>query len=238
MNSRKLSDWVTLDVGGRILSTSRATLCACPGSMLSNMFSPQSNLEPARQNKDGLYTIDCDPDMFTVILNWLRYKQVMLPTYMSKETVRVVAEYFSLAPLVSLLTPSPRPSPSFPEIIPLDVRGRKLNVNRSFLTRYPTSYLGEMFSNNSRYTPAKLSDGSFSIDADPECFSVLLNFLQYDRVMLPSFGGPNIEDIKFVANEFGLGNEISQAFLKSESRLDNAMRSKTFSISGSDMDPM
>ena len=33
---------------------------------------------------------------------------------------------------------------------------RKINVNRSFLTRYPNSYLAEMFSANSRYTPARL----------------------------------------------------------------------------------
>ena len=122
---------------------------------------------------------------------------------------------------------------------------RKINVNRSFLTRYPNSYLAEMFSANSRYTPARfkrfksqdtsnesktyrLADGSYSIDADPECFMVIINFLQvwfyiisrfglhpwlqllqYDRVILPSFGGPTIEDIGFVANQLALGSEIS-----------------------------
>ena len=52
-----------------------------------------------------------------------------------------------------------------------------------------------MFSANSRYTPARferfksqdtsnesetfrLADGSYSIDADPECFMVIINFLQ------------------------------------------------------------
>merc|ERR1712107_901364 len=71
------------------------------------------------------------------------------------------------------------------------------------------SYLAEMFSANSRYTPARLADGSYSIDADPECFMVIINFLQYDRVILPSFGGPTIEDIGFVANQLALGSEIS-----------------------------
>ena len=83
--------------------------------------------------------------------------------------------------------------------MPLDVRGSKINVNRSFLTRYPNSYLAEvrlhldtwrvwyltpapqMFSANSRYTPARLADGSYSIDADPGCFMAIINFLQVDR---------------------------------------------------------
>ena len=74
----------------------------------------------------------------------------------------------------------------------------------------------------------RLADGSYSIDADPECFMVIINFLQvcfyiisrfgldpwlqllqYDRVILPSFGGPTIEDIGFVANQLALGSEIS-----------------------------
>ena len=98
---------------------------------------------------------------------------------------------------------------------------------------------------STRYTPARferfksqdtsnesetfrLADGSYSIDADPECFMVIINFLQvwfyiisrfgphpwlqllqYDRVILPSFGGPTIEDIGFVANQLALGSEIS-----------------------------
>ena len=33
--------------------------------------------------------------------------------------------------------------------------------------------------------------------------------LQYDRVILPSLGGPTIEDIGFVANQLALGSEIS-----------------------------
>ena len=33
--------------------------------------------------------------------------------------------------------------------------------------------------------------------------------LQYDRVILPSMGGPTIEDIGFVANQLALGSEIS-----------------------------
>jgi len=187
------------------------------------MFHPQSQLEPARLNQAGQYVIDCDPDIFSVLLNWLRYNKVLLPTNMSADSVAVVAEYFGLTSLVKALSPpEPQHRPAFPDIVPLDVRGRKMNINRSFLTRYPNSYLAEMFSVNSRYTPTKLSsDDSFSIDADPECFSVIINFLQYDRVILPHIGGPTIHDVRFVANQFGLGNEISLALEKVEDRLSD-----------------
>lgn len=203
-----LTDWVILDVGGRIISTYRSTLVSSPNSVLAKMFSPHSTLEPAKTH-NGHYSIDSDPDIFNVILNWLRYQKVLLPTTLTSQSVSVVAEYFGLHDLVDQLAPSP-PN-TWPEVVTLDVRGRKINVNRSFLTRYPNSYLAEMFSAAARYTPTRLSDGSYSLDADPECFMVIINFLQYDKIILPYFGGPTIEDIRFVANQFALGNEIMLA---------------------------
>merc|ERR1719187_1556028 len=202
------------------MATSRTTLTSCPSSVLARY----ATLEPAALSPEGNYRIDSDPDIFAVILNWLRYGQVLLPTNMTQEAVRVVAEYFGLTPLVEMLIPPPtppsiQPRAHFPDILPLDVRGRKINVNRSFLTRYPNSYLAEMFSANSRYTPARLADGSYSIDADPECFMVIINFLQYDRVILPSLGGPTIEDIGFVANQLALGSEISLQLKRAEERV-------------------
>jgi len=219
-------DWILLEVGGRPMATTRATLTSCQDSVLARMFHISATLEPAALSPEGRYRLDCDPDIFTVILNWLRYGQVLLPTSMAPHTVSVVGEYFGLAPLVAALAPvpqspppAPQARPSFPDIVPLDVRGRKINVNRSFLTRYPNSYLAEMFSANSRYTPARLADGSYSIDADPGCFMAIINFLQYDRVLLPPTGGPSIEDIGFVAQQLALGGEISLQLKKAEERV-------------------
>jgi len=212
-----LTDWVTLDVGGRIISTYRSTLVSCPSSMLARMFSLNSSLEPAKTH-GGYYSIDADPDIFSVILNWLRYRKVLLPTTLTKHSVSVLAEYFGLTDLVEELAPSPADT-TWPEVVSLDVRGRKINVNRCFLTRYPNSYLAEMFSAASRYTPTRLSDGSYSLDSDPECFMAIINFLQYDRIILPYFGGPTIEDIRFVANQFALGNEIEPALVEVEGRV-------------------
>eukprot|EP00092_Neocalanus_flemingeri_P089455 GFUD01113205.1.p1 GENE.GFUD01113205.1~~GFUD01113205.1.p1 ORF type:complete len:114 (-),score=29.75 GFUD01113205.1:94-435(-) len=42
------------------------------------MFEPNSNLPPATITLDGVYQIDACPLSFAVILNWLRYRHLML----------------------------------------------------------------------------------------------------------------------------------------------------------------
>ena len=65
------SDLVQLNVGGVTLLTSRLTLLSEPDSMLARMFDPGSTIPPARM-VDGAYFIDANPDVFTVILDYLR----------------------------------------------------------------------------------------------------------------------------------------------------------------------
>jgi hypothetical protein len=66
--------WVTLNVGGIIMETNISTVQSVPDSMLSKMFNHE-NLAPI---KDGAYLNDADPDVFTVILDWLHHRKVML----------------------------------------------------------------------------------------------------------------------------------------------------------------
>jgi len=73
-------DWVRLEVGGRIIATSRTTLTSCPSSVLARMFRPGATMEPAALSPEGNYRIDCDPDIFAVILNWLRHGQFSGPS--------------------------------------------------------------------------------------------------------------------------------------------------------------
>ena len=63
---------------------------------------------------------------------WWQSLQVLLPKNMTQEALRVVAEYFGLTPLVEILNPPPtppsiQPRTHFPDILPLDVRGRWAN---------------------------------------------------------------------------------------------------------------
>merc|ERR1712059_234881 len=90
------------DVGGRKVSTTCSTLTSCPDSVLAKMFNPNSDLKPAR-TVEGVYTMDTNPDCFQVILDWLRYRQLMIPSNLTPNTVAVVAEFFGLLAMVEQL---------------------------------------------------------------------------------------------------------------------------------------
>ena len=98
-----MSDWLRLNVGGTIFETSRATLTSHPTSSLARMFEPNSNLPPATTTPEGVYLIDACPAGFSVILNWLRYRHLMLGVVKS-EDVMPLADYFGLEELQGLLT--------------------------------------------------------------------------------------------------------------------------------------
>ena len=92
-----------------------------PVSLLTSMFSPDSDRwplasqlhpafsplsltridsrSPAEVSEDGSYKIDADPDVFGVILTWLRRRRLLLKTNTSLESVQVEAEYFGLEEL-------------------------------------------------------------------------------------------------------------------------------------------
>jgi len=98
-----MTDWLKLNVGGTIFETSRATLTSHPTSSLARMFEPNSNLPPATTTKDGIYLIDACPAGFSVILNWLRYRRLMLGE-VKAEDVMPLADYFGLEELQGLLS--------------------------------------------------------------------------------------------------------------------------------------
>ena len=98
-----MTDWLKLNVGGTIFETSRATLTSHPTSSLARMFEPNSNLPPATITTDGVYLIDACPVGFSVILNWLRYRRLMLGQ-VKVEEVMPLADYFGLEELQGLLS--------------------------------------------------------------------------------------------------------------------------------------
>lgn len=96
-----MTDWIKLNVGGTLFETSRSTLTSDSCSTLSRMFEPNSNLPPATIN-DGVYQIDACPHSFGVILNWLRYRSLILGD-VKPDDVLPVADYFGLSELRTLL---------------------------------------------------------------------------------------------------------------------------------------
>ena len=88
-------DIITLDVGGTICKTTRASLTRDKGSRFAQMFVPGSTTAPP-VTKEGNYWIDSDPRIFAIILNWLRsYNYSLLdnlPSHVTREEVLAVAK--------------------------------------------------------------------------------------------------------------------------------------------------
>ena len=59
MNS---SCWIKLNVGGEVFETSLQTVTKYPSSKLASMF----------KTDQEIFTLDLDPQYFSVILSWLR----------------------------------------------------------------------------------------------------------------------------------------------------------------------
>nr|ACO15314.1 BTB/POZ domain-containing protein KCTD3 [Caligus clemensi] len=60
---------IDLNVGGSLFSTSRSTLTSIPDTFFSALLSDR--IASAR-DKNGAIFIDRDPDLFKIILNYLR----------------------------------------------------------------------------------------------------------------------------------------------------------------------
>ena len=99
-------DFITLDVGGTIFKTTRATLTWSLTSRNANRFTRNSSGRFAKMftlgsitappvTKEGNYWIDSDPRIFAIILNWLRsYNYNLLdnlPSHVTRKEVLAVA---------------------------------------------------------------------------------------------------------------------------------------------------
>ena len=96
------SKWIKLNVGGKPFQTTLTTLTSCPDSLLAKMFDPESSLEPA-YSEDGVYFIDADPKYFSIILNWLRYREVLVNSDIKLGNLAKVAHFFGLQELADRL---------------------------------------------------------------------------------------------------------------------------------------
>lgn len=99
------AEWVTLNIGGKLFSTTRSTLTRQePNSMLARMFSDQSEV-PWNSSVDvnGAYLIDRSPTYFEPILNYLRHGQLILDKGVNPEGVLEEARFFGLDYLVGIL---------------------------------------------------------------------------------------------------------------------------------------
>ncbi|GMS80024.1 hypothetical protein PENTCL1PPCAC_2199, partial [Pristionchus entomophagus] len=90
---------VSLNVGGCRFATSRQTLTWIPDSFFTSLLSGRV---PTVRDETGAIFIDRDPDLFRVILNYLRTKQIDISA-VDHSALKHEALFFGLTPLVKRL---------------------------------------------------------------------------------------------------------------------------------------
>uniref|UniRef100_A0AAF5PT95 BTB domain-containing protein n=1 Tax=Wuchereria bancrofti TaxID=6293 RepID=A0AAF5PT95_WUCBA len=91
---------VNLNVGGHRFATSRQTLTWIPDTFFTSLLSGRI---PTVHDETNAIFIDRDPEMFRIILNYLRTKQIDL-SGVSLVNLKHEAQYYGLGPLVKRLT--------------------------------------------------------------------------------------------------------------------------------------
>ena len=132
------------------------------------MFNLDSELPPAAVTEDGSYFLDVNPRGFSVILDWLRYSEVILGGAEAKDVIPV-ANYFGLQDLIKELEllKEPVAKKDDDNIITLDVGGTIFKTTRASLTRNKGSRFAQMFAPGSSTAPPVTKEGNYLIDADP-----------------------------------------------------------------------
>eukprot|EP00095_Tigriopus_kingsejongensis_P007148 maker-scaffold300_size216557-snap-gene-1.30 protein:Tk07148 transcript:maker-scaffold300_size216557-snap-gene-1.30-mRNA-1 annotation:"btb poz domain-containing protein" len=104
-------EWVSLNVGGRVFTTTRTTLSKDPASFLyrlvtptgeSNGPSPDTPLSSCR-DASGAFLIDRDPQYFGPVLNYLRHGKLVMDKTMAEEGVLEEAEFYNITGLIGLV---------------------------------------------------------------------------------------------------------------------------------------
>ncbi|KAH1007210.1 BTB/POZ domain-containing protein KCTD3 isoform X2 [Dendroctonus ponderosae] len=92
-------DILHLNVGGKRFSTSRQTLTLIPDTFFTALLNGQIS---SLRDEKGCIFIDRDPEVFAVVLNYLRTREIDLKA-IDLRTLRHEAEYYNIAPLVQRL---------------------------------------------------------------------------------------------------------------------------------------
>ncbi|GMT10437.1 hypothetical protein PFISCL1PPCAC_1734, partial [Pristionchus fissidentatus] len=98
-SSSSLPSIVCLNIGGVRFATSRQTLSWIPDTFFTSLLSGRV---PTVRDETGAIFIDRDPDVFRVILNYLRTKQIDI-TAVAHSSLKHEAVYFGLTPLIKRL---------------------------------------------------------------------------------------------------------------------------------------
>jgi hypothetical protein len=90
--STATSEWIKLNVGGRVFTTTLSTLSKDRESFLHRLVDPTSDLA-SQCDADGAFLIDRDPAYFGPVLNYLRHGKLVIDKNLAEE-----GECFTLYP--------------------------------------------------------------------------------------------------------------------------------------------
>ena len=92
---------ISLNVGGTSFATTRQTLMKYPDSLLAKICSTDVHVA---KDSNGAYFIDRDPELFRLILNYLRTGYLRkLPPNHNLEDLEIEADYFGLSELLGVI---------------------------------------------------------------------------------------------------------------------------------------
>uniref|UniRef100_A0A182IQ59 BTB/POZ domain-containing protein KCTD3 n=1 Tax=Anopheles atroparvus TaxID=41427 RepID=A0A182IQ59_ANOAO len=97
--SSNVGDIVHLNVGGTRFSTSRQTLTWVPDTFFTSLLN--GRISSLRDETDAIF-IDRDPKLFSLILNYLRTKEIDIKS-VDIRVLRHEAEFYNIAPLIKRL---------------------------------------------------------------------------------------------------------------------------------------
>ncbi|KAI1710368.1 BTB/POZ domain-containing protein [Ditylenchus destructor] len=98
-NTTTGSDWVRLNVGGKVFQTTKDTLSRYPDTFLARLINGGL---PSEKDESGADLIDADPEHFRTILNYLRRASVKLDgSKMNLEDLLREADFYNIHPLVN-----------------------------------------------------------------------------------------------------------------------------------------
>uniref|UniRef100_A0A182QWD8 BTB domain-containing protein n=1 Tax=Anopheles farauti TaxID=69004 RepID=A0A182QWD8_9DIPT len=97
--SNNIGDIVHLNVGGTRFSTSRQTLTWVPDTFFTSLLN--GRISSLRDESDAIF-IDRDPKLFSLILNYLRTKEIDIKS-VDIRVLRHEAEFYNIAPLIKRL---------------------------------------------------------------------------------------------------------------------------------------
>eukprot|EP00088_Acartia_fossae_P033870 TRINITY_DN3474_c0_g1_i4.p1 TRINITY_DN3474_c0_g1~~TRINITY_DN3474_c0_g1_i4.p1 ORF type:complete len:240 (-),score=19.63 TRINITY_DN3474_c0_g1_i4:286-1005(-) len=183
------SEIITLNVGGKLFTTTRMTLTSVPESVLGRMFDVSSPFPPARI-LDGAYFVDSNPAVFSVILDYLRYKTVIVPPDVPPEAIQEQARYFGLDGLIDEIN-----TKKLACRVRVNAGGTIFETSRETLMKQPKSYLAQL---------AATSSSDIFVDVCPKAFEIVLNFLRCGARKIPPNTNVCTENIGYTAEVLGI----------------------------------